>query len=46
MKKLLGLFTLVFLFSVAAFADVRVDTPTPKPTKTPKQSKSIETTLR
>ena len=43
MKKLLGLTALVFLFSVAAFADIRIETPTPE--KTPKQVKSIDTTL-
>lgn len=41
MKKIFALTALVFLFSVTAFADISVTTPTP--TKTPKQVKSIET---
>lgn len=45
MKKIFGLSALIFLFSMSAFADIRVETPTPKPEKTPKQAKSIETTL-
>lgn len=42
MKKLLALGVFIALLSIAIFADVRVDTPTPKP----KTGKSIETLLR
>jgi len=45
MKRIFCLFALIAMLALTAFADVRFDTPSPKPTKTPKQVKSIETTL-
>lgn len=45
MKKLFSSAAIIVLFSVAALADIRLETPTPKAEKTPKQAKSIETTL-
>lgn len=44
MKKLISLFALIGIFTVAAFADVRLETPTPKPkpTKTPKAAKLFD----
>lgn len=41
MKKLLSLCIFASLFSIVIFADVRIDTPTPKP----KSNKSIDTVL-
>ncbi|MEP6900423.1 MAG: hypothetical protein ABJA66_01660 [Actinomycetota bacterium] len=44
MKRIFSLFALVTLFSIAAFADIRLPD-TPKPTPSPKQKKSVESNL-
>jgi hypothetical protein len=44
MKKIFGLFALVTMFSIAAFADVRLPD-TPKPTPEPKQKKTIDANM-
>ncbi|HEY0429866.1 MAG TPA: hypothetical protein VGC76_18935 [Pyrinomonadaceae bacterium] len=45
MKKVFCLLALSLMLALTAFADVKIDTPTPKAEKTPKQVKSIDTTL-
>lgn len=45
MKRIFSLYALIVVFSINAFADVRLETPTPKAEKTPKQVKSIDTNL-
>jgi hypothetical protein len=45
MKRIFCLLALVMMLALNTFADVRFETPVPKPTKTPKQLKSIDTTL-
>jgi len=44
MKRIFSLFLLVTMFSIAAFADVRLPD-TPKPTPSPKDKKAIDTYL-
>jgi hypothetical protein len=46
MKKILSLTALIILFTSAALADIRLETPTPKAAKTPKKAKSIDSDLR
>ena len=45
MKRIFSVGALTLMFALIAVADVRFDTPTPKPEKTPTQVKSIDTTL-